>query len=186
MKIRILRIGVMLLFLFSLGVLLIKTGEDTYAQGAENTLWISGTIQDNQGGVVEGAVITLISATDEEVLSETTSQPNGRYTLVVPENSLNGLEIQIDRPHFKGTTLVISDEIIQSLRSGRSLVIPTITLQRQLSPAFWIATLVFILVLVLIATGVLHNTLAALIGATLLYLVSYLAVSYTHLTLPTN
>ena len=174
MKPKILRVAFVLILLIGLGMLFNRADGDIQAQQAENTLWIAGTIQDSQGQAVEGAKITLLSENNEDPLSESSSQPNGRYTLVVPENNLNGLEIQIERAHFEHTSLSISDEIIQTLQSGRSLVIPTITLERQLSPAFWIATLVFILVLILIATGVLHNTLAALVGAALLYLVSYL------------
>lgn len=49
-----------------------------------------------------------------------------------------------------------------------------VTLQRLISPAFWVATPVFVLVLGLIADGIIHNTLAALVGVTVLFGVSYL------------
>jgi Na+/H+ antiporter NhaD/arsenite permease-like protein len=47
-------------------------------------------------------------------------------------------------------------------------------MERRISIAFWIATLVFVVVLLLIASSVLHNTLAALVGASLLFVISYL------------
>ena len=54
------------------------------------------------------------------------------------------------------------------------MIIPDLKIERQITVALWVATLVFIAVLVLIATGKLHITLASLVGASLIYLVSYL------------
>jgi len=53
-------------------------------------------------------------------------------------------------------------------------VIPDILLERRVSVAFWIATFTFVVVLALIASSVLHNTLAALVGVSLLFIISYL------------
>ncbi|MFQ5421913.1 MAG: SLC13 family permease, partial [Anaerolineae bacterium] len=52
--------------------------------------------------------------------------------------------------------------------------LPETILTRKITPAFWVATLIFALVLVWIAMGKLHNTLAALAGASLIFAVSYL------------
>ena len=64
---------------------------------------------------------------------------------------------------------------IEALRAGQSVVLPDTVLPRRISPAFWVATLIFLGMLVIIATGKLHNTLAALVGASLVFAVSYLA-----------
>jgi Na+/H+ antiporter NhaD/arsenite permease-like protein len=68
----------------------------------------------------------------------------------------------------------LEDTAIQSLRSGQPVEVPTVILVRRITPAFWIATIVFAGVLVLIATGVIHNTLAALLGMAIVLGVSYL------------
>jgi Na+/H+ antiporter NhaD/arsenite permease-like protein len=47
------------------------------------------------------------------------------------------------------------------------------TLHRQITPAFWIATVVLLLVYLLIAFDWMHRTLAALLGAALLLFISY-------------
>jgi Na+/H+ antiporter NhaD/arsenite permease-like protein len=52
--------------------------------------------------------------------------------------------------------------------------LPDVQLERQVTIGFWLATIIFVIVLILIATGILHNTLAALVGAALIYLISYL------------
>lgn len=52
--------------------------------------------------------------------------------------------------------------------------VPEVVLARKITPAFWIATFIFIGILLLIATGTLHNTLAALLGMAVVLGVSYL------------
>ena len=54
------------------------------------------------------------------------------------------------------------------------MALQQIVLARKVNLAFWIATVVFIIVLVFIAFGWLHNTLSALVGASLLLVISYL------------
>lgn len=48
-----------------------------------------------------------------------------------------------------------------------------ITLERTLGPAFWIATVVFVLAYILISFELLHRTLAAMLGASIMLVVSY-------------
>jgi Na+/H+ antiporter NhaD/arsenite permease-like protein len=144
------------------------------AQEIENTLWIAGTLIDQQNQPVEAAQVALIQAEDGEIVYESESQPDGHYTLVVPQGTLESLEIHIERPHFKDKRISISQDLIETLQSGKPLIIPSIILDREISLAFWVATIVFIGVLILIAAGFLHNTLAALVGASLLYLFSYI------------
>ncbi len=174
MKINSIRLSLLIGFLISANLALLWMGSTTQAQETENTLWIAGTVHDGQNQPVEGARVALIRSEEGEAIYEAESQPDGRYTLVVPGGDLKSLEIHIERPHFKGTRVSISKGIIDSLETGKPLIIPTITLEREISPAFWIAAIIFVGVLILIATGFIHNTLATLVGVTLLYLVSYL------------
>ncbi len=53
-------------------------------------------------------------------------------------------------------------------------------MEREVTAAFWIAGFVFILVLILIASGYLHNTLAAFAGASFLLAISYLGNPISH------
>ncbi len=84
------------------------------------------------------------------------------------------MTLYIERPHFQSQIVEIGAENVNVIRSGGTLLLKNIVLERRISPAFWIATAVFAGVLVLIALGKLHNTLAALLGASLLYAISYL------------
>ncbi len=135
---------------------------------------LTGMIVDRQGGPVQEATVALHSGQQEQPLAETKTQPDGRYALVVPETIPDDLTVHIERAHFSEASQDLSAEAVEALRAGQPVALPDTVLPRRLSAAFWIATGVFVLVLALIATGKLHNTLAALLGAALLFAVSYI------------
>jgi uncharacterized membrane protein len=53
-----------------------------------------------------------------------------------------------------------------------------LTMKRQITPAFWLAALVLLLVYVIIAAELMHRTLAALLGAAVILFVSYTAGNF--------
>ncbi|MCA9931790.1 MAG: ArsB/NhaD family transporter [Anaerolineales bacterium] len=135
---------------------------------------LTGRIRDTQEQPVFDARITAYSGDD--ILAEGVSQEDGRYTLLlVAGNTIpEQIVIQVERHHFEEATYEIKSRDIQSLRQSNLLHMPIITLERHITPGFWIATLVFVGMLLLIALGKLHNTLAALLGTSLIFVVSYL------------
>lgn len=138
---------------------------------------ITGTLHDTQNQPVSGATVSLSTPGVDSPISEAVTQPDGRYALSIPEELPEELQMHFERKHFQSESLELSAEEMRDLTQGRSVVIPDMTMERRVSIAFWIATIIFIVVLVLIASGILHNTLAALVGASLLFLISYLGPS---------
>ncbi|KPJ88369.1 MAG: hypothetical protein AMJ53_16950, partial [Gammaproteobacteria bacterium SG8_11] len=144
------------------------------AQGDLFPVLIAGSVFDNQDQPVKGTHVTLQGNDTEIILSEATIQLSGDYALKAPETIPDFLVLHFERAHFETLEVQLSPENIQDLRIGESVILPDLVMDRRVTIAFWIATLVFICVLVLIATGKLHNTLAALVGASLVYFISYL------------
>jgi len=137
-------------------------------------LVIAGQVYDRQGQPVEGASVKLCRVLDEEAIAQAESQKDGHYVMELIGPLPPSLRVCITRVHFRDASIVLGRENLTKLHSGRSAVIPDITLHRRLTPAFWIATGVFFFMIIGIATGVLHNTLAALLGITVIFAVSYL------------
>jgi hypothetical protein len=137
-------------------------------------LLIAGSVQDRQGQPVEGAQVSLSSTPQGVPVAQAVTQPDGRYILSPPPDIPDMLIVHIERPHFAAARIELDAAAIQSLRNGEPVALPDTTLLRQVTLAFWIATLVFAGVLVLIASGRLHNTLAALVGAMLVLGISCL------------
>ncbi|MBW8011948.1 MAG: ArsB/NhaD family transporter [Chloroflexi bacterium] len=157
-----------------IGITLTWNTSNSQAQELENSPYIIGIIFDEQGQQIVDAEVSLISNVDSEPLSKTNTQPDGRYNLEVTDRIPDFLSIHIERPHFEKVTLELNQAQIQSLRSGETLSIEDTVLLRRINPAFWIASVIFVIVLVLIATGKLHNTLAAMLGMSLLFIISYI------------
>lgn len=154
---------------------LISSTASVSAQQTSPTTWIAGRLVDKQKQPVQGAFVTLNTSPGEEVLAQAKSQKDGRYILNLPQEIPDTpLYLVVDRPHFKEYRVEISPEKKLKLMDSEAVILNDIILDHKLTPAFWIAGIVFIGVLVLIATGILHNTLAALVGSGLLFLVSYL------------
>jgi Na+/H+ antiporter NhaD/arsenite permease-like protein len=81
--------------------------------------------------------------------------------------------VEVVRPHFKSLEVELGAEEIAQLNAGCSVRLDDIELQREITAAFWAATLSFVLVLVLIALEKLHKTTAALLGAALVLGISF-------------
>ena len=140
---------------------------------------ITGSVYDHQGQPVVDAHVT-VSATDEGAadgsrpVAEAMTQPDGRYALVLPENFPSTLVVLIERPHFQPARIELDATALQDLHNGQPIVLSDTILPRRVNLAFWISTLIFVAMLIFIATGQLHNTLAALLGVSLLLGISYL------------
>jgi Na+/H+ antiporter NhaD/arsenite permease-like protein len=149
-------------------------GRDTRAQESPAQPVVTGVVYDRQGQPVMDVQVTLHAGAEDSPLAEASTQPDGRYALALSGEVPDTLIVHVERSHFQADSIELNAAEIQSLRSGQSVDLPDITLLRRVSIAFWIATLVFVAMLVLIATGKLHNTLASLLGASLIFAVSYL------------
>ncbi|MFN2188572.1 MAG: SLC13 family permease [Candidatus Promineifilaceae bacterium] len=140
----------------------------------DSVFLVTGTVFDGQGLPVQNALVTLIDLTTAEPRAEDITQPDGRYAMTLSSPIPDSLGIQIERPHFEGAEVELGEDAIQTLRTGQPVEVPEVVLVRKVTPAFWIATLVFVGILLLIATGTIHNTLAALLGMAIVLGVSYL------------
>lgn len=135
---------------------------------------IIGILHDSQNQPIAGAEITLIGDNSEGELVKVETQPNGRFALPVPGDIPGTLSLLMERSHFEPVIFELPSADKEKLAEGNSITIPDTTLERQIDIAFWLAAAIFVVVLVLIASNLMHNTLAALFGAALLFVISYL------------
>jgi Na+/H+ antiporter NhaD/arsenite permease-like protein len=145
-----------------------------HAQEPLEESYLVGMIEDQQNEPVVGAEVILQDVGTGEHLIEVETESDGRFAIPIPEQIPQELGIHVERPHFEVVDFPLEASSVQQLERGESLTLPRLTLERKITPAFWIAAVIFIAVLVLIATGLFHNTLATLIGVTLVFGFSYL------------
>jgi len=153
-------------------VLMISSHPAAAQSSSENPV-IVGRVIDLQNQPIAEAAISLPTENDESGPSAT-SQKDGSFVLEVSEPASISNPLTIERPHFEDTEIELSLDQLNQLRQGNSVVLPDIEMDRVIGLAFWIAAVIFAIVLVLIASGDTHNTLATLVGASLLLGISYI------------
>ena len=156
------------------GVLLALPGQTALGQTPDTTRLIFGTVLDRQNQPVADARVTLRAAGQPDPLEETLTQPDGRYALTVPATLPDQLSVHIEHEHFQSAEVALNEAAIQNLQADQPVSLPDTVLARQVTLSLFIATLVFIGMLVLIGITKFHNTLAALLGMVTIFAVSYL------------
>jgi Na+/H+ antiporter NhaD/arsenite permease-like protein len=105
-----------------------------------------------------------------------TTTPDGTFQgrFPFPAGSLAGATVTITaaKTSYAAASLVIGSDKIA--RSGNEYMARAdAAINRAAGPAFWIATAVFVLAYILISFELLHRTLAAMLGASVMLVVSY-------------
>ncbi len=157
-----------------------SSGEDTVF------LHLTGRVLDNhKEPVVEAEVRILLDghpltfrkgAHGHQEMEAIETEEDGSFQVVaeVPREALltGKLEVEIFKSSFKPVVLHI--ETSELAFHGRDVfVVKNVILERHLGPAFWISTVIFILAYILISFELLHRTVAALLGASVMLIVTY-------------
>jgi len=149
----------------------------TFASDVESGFLISGHLIDPQGQPIVAAEVSAHLPDEEEVIAKAESQDDGSWNLAldhVPED----LSVRIHRYHFVDQEIELVPAQLARLNETNILRIPELSLEREVTAGFWFASIIFAIVLLLIAFEKLHSTTAALLGASAVFLVSALGTAY--------
>jgi Na+/H+ antiporter NhaD/arsenite permease-like protein len=150
----------------------------------EVTLTLIGRVVNTQGAGVDGAEVrifiggaqrTLVVAGEETKVAQT--HPDGSYTidLALPQTLIESetLALEISRPGFRTTRQGFGQQ--EFARSGDHCYFraPDVVLPRAFNPAFFLATVIFLVVFGFISLNLLHETISALLGVSAMLGVSY-------------
>ncbi len=150
--------------------------------GPVDTLIVSGTITNLQGKAVkEVGLHFFLNGQKQELEEEVITSKAGNYEarLLVPRGALPAgkVEVEAAKPSYQTSARMVLDKVLPERvdENGQTIFLAhqSLKMKRAVSPAFWIATLVLILVYALIAFEIMHRTLAALLGAALLMFITY-------------
>jgi len=120
------------------------------------------------------AEVLAITTEQSEPLAEAHSQEDGTWILAFPEMPLNDLQIEVSHPHYQTQAIDLQASEVKTLNQDDIYLLEDVVLGRRISVGFWVATIVFIGVLLLIAFELLHSTTAALAGVSIIFLTSYI------------
>ena len=139
-----------------------------------DTINISGLIYDSHKEPISECTVKFFENGQE--VYETETAHNGKYVarFVVEKGSVPNAIFTVEASKNSFTTGKIEFKGSEIAQMGDNFYIPEdITLQRFLGPAFWISTIVFILAYALITFELLHRTIAAMLGAAAMMVLSY-------------
>ena len=173
-----------------LGALCACTGADAQESsgggtGDSDVLVVSGVIVNTQGQGIEDAELRF--ALDGNPLGPPVTTGSGgafEGRLDLPRGTAAGARftVSISRPSYKPVeSASLSHVLVEGVdTSGQRHLLAhlELTLQRTPTPALWIAAAVLLAVYVFIAFELMHRTLAALVGSSLLLFVSYTLGSF--------
>ncbi|MBU0704585.1 MAG: citrate transporter [Chloroflexi bacterium] len=143
----------------------------------EETPAITGRLLDPYGEPVSNAHVTVLDG--EETIGEAESNIDGSFLVSLERLPRYNVTVQIGRAHFHHQEWHGSPEELQALQDNSSLHLPDLTMERRITIGFWVATLTFLGVLALIAMEKLHDTLTALLGMAVIFLVSYIGAPFS-------
>jgi len=134
---------------------------------------IAGTILDSHQEPIGEAEVTVL-LNDREVAQVETAH-NGHYVadFMVEKGAVPSaaFAVEVRKTSFTANTVPFSGDDFAS-KGNHYYAAEDVSLDRVLGPAFWISTVVFVLAYVLIAFELLHRTVAAMLGAALMMLIS--------------
>jgi Na+/H+ antiporter NhaD/arsenite permease-like protein len=179
----IVAVGFLTVFwIFSAGTWASEGKQSGKPTGPMDTLIVSGTITNLQGKEVkEVGLHFYLNGQKLELEEEVSTSKAGVYEakLKVPKGVLPAgkVEVEAAKPSFQTSARMLLDKVLPERVDDKGnnvfLAHQSLKMKRAISPAFWIATLVLLLVYALIAFEVMHRTLAALLGAALMMFITY-------------
>jgi Na+/H+ antiporter NhaD/arsenite permease-like protein len=133
---------------------------------------LSGRVVDTQGQPVPEAHVALFLGDSLEPHTELETDHAGQFVLDLPDSPVDRVRLEVSRPHFEPATWQADGADLEELNQGSAVRVPDLALERQITPGFWIATLVFAGMLVLVVSERLHTTAAALLAAAAILTIS--------------
>jgi Na+/H+ antiporter NhaD/arsenite permease-like protein len=166
---------------------MVHGAEPVKSSGPSDILVVAGTVTNAQGKPVKEVELTFfVHGNKIHIEEEVTTSKAGRFEaeLKLPTGTVPGAKVECEahKPNYKSSERALLTHVVKEKSDDKGntfyLAHHSFTLMRTITPAFWIATLVLIVVYALIAFELMHRTLAAFLGAAFLMTITYTAGTF--------
>ncbi|MFZ5447946.1 MAG: SLC13 family permease [Thermodesulfobacteriota bacterium] len=150
---------------------------------AADHLNLAGTVKNPQGKAIKDVVVEVtvngqpLQPLGKEGEIRTGAHGSFAADFILPAGALPGtVAVRTSKPAWRAFgPIPVKLQAGEPDGAGNRIfyAYQNITLERQVTPAFWLASLILLSVYLIIALEWLHRTLAALLGATLMLFISY-------------
>jgi len=165
----------------------VAAAENPKAGGPGDLLIVSGIISDAQKKPLKDAELSFyVGGKKIEPAEEVSTGKNGAYKVEIPlpSGSLSGsvVEVEAEKASFRSSGRLALGSIVKEKDDGQGSAVylahMSLQMARSVTSGFWVATLVLLAVYALIAFELMHRTLAAFLGASLVLAVTYTAGTF--------
>jgi Na+/H+ antiporter NhaD/arsenite permease-like protein len=165
----------------------VSAAEDPKAGGPGDLLVVSGVISDAQKKPIKDVELSFyVGGKKIEPAAEIVTGKNGAYEVEIhlPAGSLSGavVEVEAEKASFRNSGRLALGSIVKEKDDGQGSAVylahMSVQMARAVTSGFWVATLVLLAVYGLIAFELMHRTLAAFLGASLVLAVTYTAGTF--------
>jgi Na+/H+ antiporter NhaD/arsenite permease-like protein len=162
----------MVLFMLAMLTAMIFGFHPGSVEAQDDQFVVTGGVLDAQSQPLVAAEVKLFAGGQDEPLDRSETSEEGLWSLHIPDVPNRVLTVEIERLHFKRVVIRLTAQDLEGLRESGSIDLGQIQMERSISAAFWVATIVFLGVLLVIAFEKLHSTTAALTGLSAVFLIS--------------
>ncbi len=164
-----------------------EKGQESHLQGQEmDLLEVFGKVVNPHNSGVDDAEIEVFlngkalkpfhrghySHRAGQICTESDGTFQGLFQVPKETLSTSTITVKVYKPSYKEKDISFASSQIVKTCSGY-LLKADLKIKRRTGPAFWIATVIFVLAYVLISFELLHRTLAAMLGAVTMLVISY-------------
>jgi len=173
----------MLVLAFSSFVFSVDSSPASQEEVEGDTVYISGIVIDSHREPVKGAQVkVLVNGQPQKFMIEdrwkeeieTSSHGTYQAEVKLPQGQIDTAKIQLEisKSSYRKTEVGLKKE--DFAQKGRTVfAVKDVQMSRVLGPAFYVAAIVFLLAYALISFELLHRTIAAMIGASIMLLLTY-------------
>jgi Na+/H+ antiporter NhaD/arsenite permease-like protein len=165
----------------------VVAAEVSKAGGPGDLLIVSGVISDAQKKPLKDAELSFyVGGKKIDMPEEVATGKNGAYKVEIPlpSGSISGavVEVEAEKASFKNTGRLALGSIVKEKDDGQGSAVylahMSVQMARAVTSGFWVAAVVLLAVYALIAFELMHRTLAAFLGASIVLTVTYLVGTF--------
>ena len=148
--------GFTLLALVCAGVLYFWiSASSSQAQSGSPGAALTGAVLDRQGQPVQGAMVSIqapggsggnSAQREGSGTLQAYTQADGHYLLPVPDKLPHEDVLVVERAHFQTAEVPLPPSLVEKLNADEAVFLEDVVLLRQINPAFWVATCIFVLI----------------------------------------
>ncbi|MBN1681584.1 MAG: hypothetical protein JW966_14995 [Anaerolineae bacterium] len=174
MRQSVLRYAFALLCLLCAVGLLVPGPDSAHGQGdGQEQSTLLGFLLTEQGQAIAEAEIEVFLDGEEEPVVTAESHEDGLWEAALPRPPEQSVEIEVIHPHYNTWTYELEPEEVAVLSQGESVNLGEVNLDYSYTLGFWVASLTFLAVLLLIAFEKMPNATAALFGVAVVFAVTF-------------